>query len=199
MLPTRRAWRRFALAWARDRVSLFAMLVRSIAFVLAVLFVSAAPAHADKVSKKFAGQILLSNKRFPRSAKSANAYISAIKKNKKNKFWEDKANHEWKIYFAAFFKKPLTDLEYTIKFLDDGGRLIGTPFEQYTDSSTESSILSDFTLDRKTFGVNRRIMMVIEQGGRVIATGKFQILGEAEHYSGKVDFSEDETSGGGGE
>jgi hypothetical protein len=149
-------------------------------------------ASADKVSKKFGGQILTSDKKFPNSAKSPGAYISKLQKLKKNKFWENKETKEWKIYIAAFFKKPLSDLEYTIKFVDDRGTLLGTPFEQYTDSGGQTSVLSTVILDRKTFGVNKRVSIRIESGGRVVATGKFQILGEAEHYSGKVDFSEDE-------
>ena len=166
-----------------------------IAFVFA-LVAGGGVAHADKVSKKFAGQILTSDKKFPNSAKSAGAYISKLQKQKKAKFWEDKEKHEWNIYIACFFKKPLSDLEYTIKFLDDQGRLLGTPFEQYTDSNSQTSVISSVTLDRKTFGVNRRVKIVLEQGGRIMASGKFQILGEAEHYSGKVDFSEDDANGG---
>jgi hypothetical protein len=168
----------------------------TVAFVAFAFVAVAGTAHADKVSKKFAGQVILSNKKFPNKAKSPAAYIAKIKKNKKTKFMENKETKEWKIYFAAFFKKPLTDLEYTIKFVDSKGNLVGTPFEQFTDSSGESSILSDVTLDRKTFGVNKKLTIVIEQGGRKIASGSFQILGEAEKYSGKVDFSEDEAANG---
>jgi hypothetical protein len=171
------------------------------ALIIALLFAlvgTAAPGlvHADKVSKKFGGQVLTSDKKFPNKAKSAGAYISKLQKMKKAKFWENKETKEWKIYIAAFFKQPLSDLEYTIKFVDDHGQLIGTPFEQYTDSAGQTSVLSTVVLDRKTFGVNRRVSIRIEQSGRVVATGKFQILGEAEHYSGKVDFSEDEAGGG---
>jgi hypothetical protein len=171
------------------------MTLRALFIALAfVLVAGGGTAHADKVSKKFGGQVLLSDKKFPSKAKSPAAYISKLNKQKKAKFWENKETKEWHLYFAAFFKSPLADPEYTIKFVDDRGQLIGTPFEQYSESG-ETSLLSDITLDRKTFGVNKRIMIVIEQGGRKIAAGKFQILGEAEHYSGKVDFSEDDTKG----
>jgi hypothetical protein len=170
--------------------------------VLATAFVFGLVAHsttvdAGKVEKKFGGKILLSDKRFPSSAKSENAYISALNKQKKAKFWENKKEKEWKVYFAAFFKKPLRDLEYTIKLYDvSRGRQLVSSFEQYTDSSDQSSLLSYLILERKVFGVNKKLMMVIESQGRVVASAQFQILGEAERYTGKVDFSEDDTKGG---
>src|SRR6188508_1856825 len=109
------------------------MSVRALIVAFAFLFVAqAGTAHADKVSKKFGGQILMSDKKFPSKAKSPAAYIQKLNKQKKAKFWENKETKEWRIYFAAFFKSPLKDPEYTIKFVDDRGQLIGTPFEQYS-------------------------------------------------------------------
>ena len=53
------------------------------------------------------------------------------------------------------------------------------------------SLLSNIVLTRDQFGVNRKILVTIESLGKVVASGRFQILGEAEKYSGKVDFSND--------
>ena len=53
------------------------------------------------------GKVLLSTKRFPMSAKSASAYIAALRKQSASNFQEDKDNHQWKINFAAFFKGAL--------------------------------------------------------------------------------------------
>jgi hypothetical protein len=175
------------------------------ALVIAFIFGLGLVAHssladAGKVEKRFGGKILTSDKKFPHSAKSENAYISKLNKQKKIKFWEDKANQQWKIHFAAFFKKPLTDLEYTVKLYDvSNGRQLLSSFEQYTDSSDQTSLLSYIVLERKHFGVNKKIMMTIESKGRVVAAGSFQILGEAEKFTGKADFSEEEAAGGGSE
>ena len=168
-----------------------------VAFVLGFL-VHVPVAEAGKVERKFGGKILLSKKKFPQSAKSESAYISKLNKQKATKFWEDKANQQWKVHFAAFFKKPLRDLEYTVKLYDvSNGKQLLSSFEQYTDSSDQTSLLSYIILERKQFGVNKTIMMVIESKGRVVAAGKFQILGEAEKFTGKADFTEEEASGGG--
>jgi len=150
-----------------------------------------------KVERTFGGKILVSDKKFPSAANSENAFISKLRRQSKTRFMEDKANKQWKVHFAAFFKRPLGDLEYTIKLYDiSAGQQLLSSFEQYTDSGDQTSLLSYIILDRKTFGVNKRIMMVIEARGRVVAVGRFQILGEAEKFSGKADFSEDEAAGG---
>jgi hypothetical protein len=170
-----------------------------IAFIVGLLVHAApAPAEAGKVEKKFGGKILLSDKKFPQSAKSESQYISKLNKQKKFKFWEDKANQQWKVHYAAFFRKPLKDLEYTIRISDPSTGKVAA-FEQYTDSSDQSSLLSYIIVERKQFGVNKKLKLEIVSQGRVVASGEFQILGEAEKFTGKADFSEEEASGGGSE
>lgn len=156
----------------------------------------AAPAHAQRTPDKvFAGKIIISDKKFPTYAKSPAAYVAAIKKQSKKQLWEDKAKGTWKIYFAAFFKKGLSDIEVVVKLYDtqSGAKVLLASFEQYVDQRGQTSLLSNFTLDKKTVGVNKRVFMTIDVSGRTVATGTFQILGEGEHYSGKVDFSDEDT------
>ena len=50
-------------------------------------------------------------------------------------------------------------------------------------------------LERKTIGVNKELLMTIENKGKVLASSRFKILGEGEKFTGKVDFSEDEANG----
>ena len=71
-------------------------------------------------NKIFAGQVKMSDKRFPSSAKSAAAYTAAIKKQAKTAFYENKADGTWKIYFVAFLRAPLDDLEYAVKLYEIG-------------------------------------------------------------------------------
>ena len=174
---------------------------RSFVPVIAILtlvlsLVAASPARAgggpDKV---FAGKILTSDKKFPTSAKSAGAYTAALRKQSKNQFWEDKTKQTWKIHFAAFFKKGLTDIEVVVKLYDvtNAQKNLMASFEQYVDQRGQTALLSQFTLERKLVGVNKQVLMVIEVGGRSVASGKFKILGQEERLSGKVDFSEDDT------
>jgi hypothetical protein len=153
-------------------------------------------AVADRTPDKvFAGKILTSDKKFPSSAKSSGAYIAALRKQNKSTFMEDKAKQSWKIHFAAFFKKGLSDIEVTVKLYDvsNGSKNMMASFEQYVDERGQTALLSQFTLERKLVGVNKQVMIVLEVGGKSVAAGRFKILGEEEHLSGKVNFSDDDT------
>jgi len=174
---------------------------RSLAVVAVLIAVSVAvPPRAEagrKPEDVYAGKIITAKKRIPTSAKSTQAYISQLKKVKTDKFIEDKAKKEWRIYFAAFFKRPLNDLEVTVKFYDitTGPKHMIASFEQYLEGRGQRTLLSKAILERKFFGVNKLIYMTIENRGQVLASTKFKILGEGEKYSGKVDFTEDEAAG----
>jgi hypothetical protein len=169
----------------------------AVAITLALGLGSAAPAHAQRGPEKaFAGKVLLSAKRFPTQAKSANAYVAALRKQSKTTFVEDREKKEWKIHFAAFFKAPLDDLEVVIKLYDisNGGQAMLATFEQFLDGRGQRSLISNMRLERKQFGVNKHLLMTVESRGRVLASGRFKIVGESERYSGKVDFSEEEAT-----
>jgi hypothetical protein len=172
--------------------------MRSIALSLLLVFTFVASASADDLPNRvFNGKIMTSNKRFPTTSKSQSAYVSQIKKQSTSNFMEDKTDHSWMIYFAAFLKRPLNDVEYTIKFYELGGsgqRLLGTS-DQFNDERGQKTIVSKIKLDKKSFGVNKELLMTIENKGTVYASARFKILGEGDKFSGKVNFSEDEAEG----
>lgn len=173
--------------------------MRSLALSLLVIFSFVATASAEDLPNRvFKGKIMTSAKRYPTTAKSQSAYVAAIKKQSTSNFREDKTNGTWMVYFAAFLRKPLNDVEYTIKFYELGGggqRLLGTS-DQFNDERGQKTIVSKIKLEKKSFGVNKELLMTIENKGTVYASTRFKIIGEGEHFSGKVNFSEDEADGG---
>ena len=175
------------------RISFIAALVFWLGAVVTAPTAEAAPSP----ERTFAGKILISDKPFPTKAKSPSAYISALRKQSKSAFQENKEKKQWKVFIAAFLRSPLPDLEIMVKIYDVTNRqqALVSSFEQYTNERGQRSIISSVVLDRKTFGVNRQLMIVMEYNGKVLASGTFKILGEAEKFSGKVDFSEDEAAG----
>ena len=164
-------------------------------FIAALTTFVAASAQAKSPEDVFRGQIITSAKRIPTSSKSQSAYIATLKKLKTTRFAEDEKKKQWKVHFAAFFRTPLNDLEVTIKIYDvsTGRQRLLTAFEQYMDRRGARSLTSHMTLDRDQFGVNRNLMMVMENRGRILAAGRFAIVGQGEKYSGRVDFTAEET------
>jgi len=162
--------------------------------VFAALLSPAVTARAENPNQAFNGRIIMSSKRFPTQAKSPSAYTAAIRKQSTANFYEDKTNHKWKIYFAGFLKSKLDDVEYVIKLYELSGRSqqLLVSFDQFTDERGQQTILSNMTLDKKQVGVNKELLMTMESKGKVLASGRFKILGEGEHYTGKVDFSDDD-------
>ncbi len=162
---------------------------------LLALCAAAGNARAKEPEDVFRGEIITSAKRIPTSSKSKSAYISTLRKLKTTRFAEDTAKKQWKVYFAAFFRVPLNDLEVTVKIYDisSGKQRLLTTFEQYLDKRGARSLTSQLTLERDTFGVNRNLMMTMENRGKVLAAGRFAIVGQGPKYTGKVDFTEEET------
>ncbi len=101
------------------------------AWLIALALCLPAAAEAGVVERAFKGKIVTSHKRIPTSSKSARLYVRKLKKQWKKKFRENKTTKQWKIHYAAFFRKPLNDLEVTVKLYDvtEGKKLVAA-FEQ---------------------------------------------------------------------
>jgi hypothetical protein len=166
-------------------------------FVMFAIVLGTRSAGAENPNQAFAGRIMLSSKRFPQQAKSPSAYTAAIRKQAQTNFVEAKDSHSWKIFFAGFLKTPLNDLEYTIKVYELTGKSqqLLVSFDQFTSERGEQALISSMTLEKKQVGVNKELLMTMENKGKVLASSKFKIVGEGERFSGKVDFSEDEANG----
>ena len=172
------------------------ILLSSLVSAFVALLCFTAPAAAEKPNPAFAGRIMLSEKRYPLAAKSLAAYNAQVTKQSKTSFFEDKEK-KWKIHFAGFLKAPLNDVEYVVKIYDvsKGQQLLAT-VEQYTDTRGQTSLITNILLDKKTIGVNKNLMMTMESNGKTLAATRFAILGEAEKFSGQVNFTEEEASKG---
>ena len=172
------------------------MSARTVVGTILALFLLAGTASAQDPNKVFAGQIIPMIKRPPASAKSPDAYIGIMRKMKQTTFAEDKATGTWVIWLACFLKSPLDDVEYSIKYYDiSQGKQFLASSDNFSDSRGEKTILTKVTLDKKWAGVNKNVLVTIENKGKVLASTTIKIIGEGEHYSGKVNFSEDEAQG----
>ncbi|HEY1811287.1 MAG TPA: hypothetical protein VGG74_02965 [Kofleriaceae bacterium] len=174
------------------------MTARSLLVALALVFIATGrPAAAgDAPGRVFNGRMMTSAKRFPMSAKSQGQFIANVRKLQQTNFMENKADHTWTVYFLAFLKSPLNDVEYVIKFYDirQGQQLLGT-MEEFNDQRGQTTIASKMTLDKNIVGVNKELLVTLENKGKIYASTRIKIIGEGEHYTGKVNFSDDDANG----
>jgi hypothetical protein len=166
--------------------------------IFAAVALMAPAAHAKKPEDVFGGRIMCSEKTFPLESKSANEYISSVKKQSKDRFQEDKEKGQWKIYYAAFFKKPLNDLEIKVTIYDvtDGSQRFIDSWEEFLTERGQRVIVGNVKLKKQEGKVNpnSKILMVMESKGSTVATASFYILGEAKKFTGKVEFTDEEAA-----
>jgi len=152
----------------------------------------AKPKIRDKGIRAAAGKIYTARKKFPQLK------TRRIKQKTTRDFWENKETKKWTIYFTGYFRRPLNDMEATIKLIDttDRDHVMVASFEQYFMARGARSISSRIVMSRERFGVNRRILLTVEDyQGRLLASGTFRIGGKVAKRSRirTVDFTEEET------
>jgi hypothetical protein len=163
----------------------------------ALIFVSSysPDARADRVARTFKGQIVITKKRAPSRFRSQGAMIRWLRGHRKKHIWPEKTNDKmWKFEFMAFLKRPLNDLEVTVKFYDitEGKKFIAAD-TFYTRSKTESILAFPMTVEKPRFAVNRKYqMLVLSARNTVLASTKFWLRGQKETYSGRVTFTDEE-------
>lgn len=165
----------------------------------AVAAVGGGVANAAKPEDVFKGKIIITKGRLPMKFSSPGAFVSALQKQKTDKIWpteEKDADHgTWNIEYIAFFAQPLNDSEIQVKFFDitngDKRYVAGDP--QYTRERGSRIFGSSIQLGKPEFDVRKHYMMTIESRGRAIATTTFWLLGKGANYSGKVEFTDEET------
>lgn len=168
--------------------------------LVALLFVPVARAGGGKPEDVFKGKVIVTANRLPLKFPSAGAFIAAINKAKTDRIWpkEEKGDTaSWNLEYIAFFGTPLRDNEVNVKFYDvtGGNHRFVAGDEQYTRERGTRTFASSITLGTPEFEVNKKYMMTVESGRRVIATTTFWLRGKGPNYSGKVEFTDAEAKG----
>jgi hypothetical protein len=156
-------------------------------------------ALAAKPEDVFKGRIIITKDRLPSRFSSEGAFVAAIRKAQVDKVWpkEEKGNDEasWFLEYIAFFAKPLNDNELSLKFWEvtGGSQRFVAGDEQYTREKASRIFAANITLAKPEFEQNKKYLMTLESRGRVIASTSFWLRGKGPNYSGKVEFSDEET------
>ena len=177
------------------------MLGRSVvALCVGLVCVSAAQAGGSKPEDVFKGKVIITPTRLPTRFPSAGAFIAAVNKAKTDRLWpkEEKGDQaSWNLEYIAFFASPLNDNEVNVKFFEftGGSQRFVAGDEQYTREKGTRTFASNITLGTPEFEVNKKYLMTVESGRRIIASTMFWLRGKGPNYSGKVEFSDDEARG----
>src|SRR4051812_35882621 len=174
-------------------------LVQAALVASAAVLLFAGAARAAKPEDVFKGKIIITKDRLPMRFSSPGAFVSAVQSKKIDKIWpteEKGADHgTWNLEYIAFFAQPLNDSEIQIKFYDITGGdkkfIAGDP--QYTREKGSRIFSASIQLAKPEFDVNKHYMMTMESGHRTIAMTTFWLRGKGANYSGKVEFSDEET------
>ena len=177
---------------ARHNLLAIGVLVLGVGWVVGI-------AEAAKPEDVFRGKIILTKDRLPLRFASPGAFISAVQSKKIDKIWpaEEKGPDQgiWKLEYVAFFAQPLDDNEIQLKFFDitGGEKKFVASDPQYTREKGMRIFGSNIEVAKPDFDVNKHYMMNMYSRGRVIATTTFWLRGKGANYSGKVEFSDEDT------
>jgi hypothetical protein len=156
------------------------------------------PAFARKPEDVYAGKIMVMKNRLPERFRSAEDFIGQIKRASIASLWPEKTGEDkgkWRFEYLAFFSRPLDDLEVSLRFYDvtSGQKRFLAESTTYVQHRGERMFGSNMVVGAPEFEPNKKILITMENRGRILATGTLIIRGEGPHYSGRVEFSEEET------
>ena len=141
------------------------------------------------------GKVIISDQKIPMKWSAVASYVSQLKGLNKPTLWYDKKTGKVRIEYAAFFAQPINDVQVNLVIYDvtDAGRKDrrGT-WEQFMTKG-DRVLFNSITVDKEDFEMNKKYRLVIEDRGRAIAAGEVILRGDGPHYSGHVEFSDEET------
>lgn len=63
---------------------------------------------------------------------------------------------------------------------------------QFADTHGRETLFAEITLEPKQVGVNKKLLMHIEDtGAKIVGSAQLKILGESPKFSGKVEFKDE--------
>lgn len=143
------------------------------------------------------GSLLISDSSFPLKWTSPGEYASRLKKLHKSSLNYDKKTGKLTVYYAAFFQYPVNDVQVNFVIYDitsgANAKVKKGAWEAFLGRKGERAIFNSVELDKEDIEMNKKYLFAIESGRQIIAKGELTLRGEPPKYSGKVEFSEEDT------
>jgi hypothetical protein len=139
------------------------------------------------------GRIIISDKALPTKWSSVGSFVSTLKNLNKGTLWYDKKSGKLTVQYAAFFAKPVEDVQVNLVLYDitNGAHTQKVSTENFMTRG-DRVLFNSVVFDKEDIEGNKKYLMTIEDRRRVIASGTFILREEGPHYSGKVNFSDEE-------
>ncbi len=140
------------------------------------------------------GKIIISDHPLPTKWNSVSSYVSQLKNLNRGTLWYDKKSGKLTVQYAAFFAKPVEDVQVNLVLYDITGGLhtLKVSTENFMTRG-DRVLFNSVVFDKEDIEGNKKYMMTIEDRKRVIASGTFILREEGPHYSGRVTFTPEET------
>jgi hypothetical protein len=158
-------------------------------------------AQAAKPEDVYKAKIIITKNRLPTKFSSPSAFIAALQSARIEKIWpsEEEGNDKatWNLEYIAFFANPLMDHQVNVKFweITSGSQRYVAGDEQFTREKGSRIFASSVSLSKPDFEQNKKYLMTMEGGRRLLASTTFWLRGKGPNYSGKVEFTDDEARG----
>jgi hypothetical protein len=185
---------------SEKKLPAIASTLASLLGLIAVTFSLAAPRPAlarALPEDMLKGVMIISDSSLPTKWTSPAAYASQLKKLSKSSLNYDKKTGKLQIYYAAFFADPVNDIQVNFVIYDITNGVASKAkkgaWEAFLGRKGERVLFNSVELDKEDVEMNKKYLFAIETKGKIIAKSEVKLLGEAPKYSGKVEFTEEET------
>ena len=168
--------------------------MRKLSMLALLLCVAPVYAKGPTPEDLLKGRIIISDKPLPTHWSSVGSYVSQLKGLNKGTLWYDKKTGKLTVQYAAFFAKPVDDVQVNLVLYDvtNGAHNKKVETENFMQRG-DRVLFNSVVFDKEDIEGNKKYLMTIEDRKRIIASGTFILRMEGPHYSGKVTFSEEET------
>jgi hypothetical protein len=141
------------------------------------------------------GKVIISDKKLPTSWSSVSSYVAQVKNLNKGTLWYDKKTGKLTVQYAAFFAKPVDDVQVNLVLYDitNGAHQQKVSTEQFMQRG-DRVLFNSVEFDKEDIEGNKKYLVTIEDRRRIIASGTFILREEGPHYSGKVTFTDEDAS-----
>jgi hypothetical protein len=140
------------------------------------------------------GKIIISDRPLPTRWNSVGSYVSQLKGLNKGTIWYDKKTGKVTVNYAAFFAKPVDDVQVNLVLYDvtNGAHTQKTSTENFLQRG-DRVLFNSMEFDKEDVEPNKKYLITIEDRRRIIASGTVILRAEGPNYSGKVTFTDEET------